>query len=68
VARALQERVDRGELTWRHICEGTVDPVATRLYQENQSAFLDGMARVKRAVDEADLAAGRAAAECRRER
>jgi hypothetical protein len=33
------------------------------MYQENQSAFLDGMARVKRAVDEAD-----AAAERRRER
>src|SRR4051794_2734234 len=30
VARALQERVDRGELTWRQIREGSVDPAATR--------------------------------------
>jgi hypothetical protein len=64
----VQERVDRGELTWRQIREGTADPVATWLYQENQSAFLDEMARVKRAVDEADVAAERAAAERRRER
>lgn len=68
VARALQERVDRGELTWRQIRESTADPAATRLYHENQSAFLDEMARVKRAVDEADVAAERAAAERRRER
>jgi predicted transcriptional regulator len=53
-ARALQERVDRGELTWRQIREGTADPAATRLYQENQSAFLDEMARVKREVEKAD--------------
>ena len=37
----LQERVDRGELTWRQIREGTADPAATRLYLDNQSAFLD---------------------------
>lgn len=68
VARALQERVDRGELTWRQIREGTADPAATRLYQENQSAFLNEMVRVKQAVDETDAAAERTAAERRRER
>jgi hypothetical protein len=68
VARALQERVDRGELTWRQIREGSVDPAATRLYQENQSVFLDEMVRVKRDVEEADAAAERAAAGRRRER
>lgn len=67
-ARALQERVDRGELTWRQIREGTTDPPATRLYQQNQGVFLDEMARVKREVDEADAAAERATAERRRER
>jgi hypothetical protein len=64
-ARALQERVDRGELTWRQIREGTADPAATRLYQENQSAFLDEMARVKREVEKADADAERASAERR---
>lgn len=68
VARALQERVDRGELTWQQIREGTADPAATRLYQENQGTFLDEMARVKREADEADAAAEPAAAERRRER
>ncbi|MGB3437811.1 MAG: hypothetical protein WBA97_03570 [Actinophytocola sp.] len=67
-ARALQERVDRGELTWRQLREGTADPAATRLYQENQSAFLDEMAGVKRDVEEADAAAERAVAERRRQR
>jgi hypothetical protein len=66
-ARALQDRVDRGELTWRQIREGSADPAATRLYQENQSMFLDEIARVKREVDEADGAAERTAAERRRE-
>jgi hypothetical protein len=36
VARELQTRVDRGDLTWRQIREGGVDPEATRLYLENQ--------------------------------
>jgi septal ring factor EnvC (AmiA/AmiB activator) len=63
VARALQERVDRGELTWRQIREGTGDPAATRLYQENLGAFLDEMARVRREVEKAD--AERASAERR---
>jgi hypothetical protein len=67
-ARTLQERVDRGELTWRQIREGTADPAATRLYRENQGVFLDEMARVKREVEEADAAAERATAERRRER
>jgi type II secretory pathway component PulM len=67
-ARALQERVDRGELTWRQIREGTGDPAASRLYQEHQSALLDEMARVKRDVEEADAAAERAVVEHRRER
>jgi predicted transcriptional regulator len=68
VARALQERVDRGELTWQQIREGTADPAATRLYRENQSSFLDEVARVKRDVEEADSAAERAAADRRRAR
>lgn len=51
-ARTLQERVDGGELTWQEIREGTTDPEATRLYLENQSAFLDEVARVKQAIDE----------------
>lgn len=66
-ARTLQERVDRGELTWRQIREGTADPAATRLYLDNQSAFLDETARVKREVEEADAAAERAIAERRRD-
>ena len=68
MARALQERVDRGELTWRQIREGTADPAGTRLYQENQSKFLDETARVKRDLEEADSAAERAAADRRRAR
>ncbi|HEX6359172.1 hypothetical protein [Actinophytocola sp.] len=68
VARALQERVDRGGLTWRQIREGTADPAATRLYRENQNVFLAEMARVKREVDDADAAAERTAAERRRAR
>jgi hypothetical protein len=44
------------------------DPAATRLYQENQSTFLDEVARVKREVEEADSAAERAAADRRRAR
>jgi hypothetical protein len=67
-ARALQERVDRGELTWQQIRERTADPGATRLYLENQAAFLDETARVKREIDEADAAAERAVAERRRDR
>lgn len=64
----MQERVDRGELSWRQIREGTADPAATRLYLANQSVFLDEIARVKREVEEADAAGERAAAERRRER
>jgi hypothetical protein len=64
-ARTLQERVDRGELTWRQIREGTADPAATRLYQEHQSTFLDEIARVKREVEKADADAERASAERR---
>jgi hypothetical protein len=66
-AQALQGRVDRGELTWRQLREGAADPATTRLYQENQSAFLDEMARVKREVEEADAAAERATADRRRQ-
>jgi predicted transcriptional regulator len=58
-AQALQERVDRGELTWRQIREGTADPAATRLYKESQSGFLDEVARVKREVEAADVATER---------
>jgi hypothetical protein len=64
----LQERVGCGELTWWQIREGAADPVATQLYQENQVMFLDEMARVKRDVEEADLAAERVAADRRRAR
>ncbi|HEV7648482.1 MAG TPA: hypothetical protein VGP26_10000 [Actinophytocola sp.] len=66
-ARTLQERVDRGELTWRQIREGTADPAATRLYRENQTAFLDETARVKREVEEAGAAAEQAVAKRRRD-
>lgn len=51
-AQDLQEKVDRGELTWREIREGGVDPEATRLYLENQSAFLDEVSRIKQELDE----------------
>jgi hypothetical protein len=47
-ARDLQERVDRGELTWRQIREGGADPDATRLYLENQDVMLAGIAAVHR--------------------
>jgi hypothetical protein len=57
-ARRLQERVDRGELTWQQIREGTEDPAATRLYRENLINFLDETTRVKREVDEAAAARG----------
>src|ERR1044072_6316831 len=55
-AQALQERVDRGELTWRQIREGTAGPGASRLHRENQTALLDEMMRVKQALDDADAA------------
>lgn len=52
-ARQLQGMVDRGDLTWREIQAGVTDPEATRLYQENQSAMMDGLYRVYR-EDESD--------------
>ncbi|HEY0688692.1 MAG TPA: hypothetical protein VGD71_06580 [Kribbella sp.] len=63
-----EQRVDRGELTWRQIREGIADPAATRLYRENLNAFLDEMARVKQEAEEADAAAERVAAERRSQR
>jgi hypothetical protein len=64
-AQTLQERVDRGELTWRQIREGTADPDATRRYRENQTALLEEMMRVKQALDDADSRAERDTAERR---
>jgi septal ring factor EnvC (AmiA/AmiB activator) len=57
VARRLQEKVDREELTWQQIREGTVDPAATRLFQDNLGTLLDEMTKVKLKVEEADAAA-----------
>jgi predicted transcriptional regulator len=64
-AQALQERVDRGELTWRQIREGTAGPDATRLYRENQTALLDETMRVQQALDDAGSRTEREAAERR---
>lgn len=44
--RDLQERVDRGDLTWRQIRDGDTDPEATRTYRENQDTILAGIAKV----------------------
>ena len=57
VAQRLQEKVDRDELTWKQIREGTVDPAATRLFQDNLSTILDEMNKVKLKVEQADAAA-----------
>jgi hypothetical protein len=46
--RALQERVDRGDLTWRQIRDGDTDPEATRTYRENQDTILTGIAKIHR--------------------
>jgi hypothetical protein len=46
--RDLQERVDRGDLTWRQIRDGDTDPEATRTYRENQDTILAGIARIHR--------------------
>jgi hypothetical protein len=47
-ARHLQERVDRGEVTWRQIWSGEADPETTKLYRENQSAILSGIDEARR--------------------
>jgi hypothetical protein len=46
--RDLQDRVDRGELTWQQIRDGDTDPEATRIYLENQDIMLAGIATVRR--------------------
>lgn len=67
-ARTLQERVDRGELTWQRIREGGAGPEVTRLYLENQAAMLSEMARVQRGIEEAEDAEKAAADEARERR
>lgn len=47
-ARQLQERVDRGELTWQQIWSGAADAETTKLYLENQSAILSGIDEARR--------------------
>lgn len=51
-ARELQVRVDRGELTWRQIREGTSDPEATALYQRTQTALFGELDSLRRRQDE----------------
>jgi hypothetical protein len=61
-AQTLQQRVDRGELTWRQIRDGGCDPDATRLYLQHQRSMLDTVAELHRQLasspdDEAGAAA-----------
>lgn len=49
--------MDREELTWKQIREGTADPAATRLFQDNLGTILDEMTTVKLKAEQAEATA-----------